>query len=109
MTSFAVPTQPSIHPTDRNIFLALQVSDVLSTLIGFSLGFPEANPILRWFFPLFGVEFGLVVGKFLTASACYTFAVSRKKPMWKFVNVGFSLVVLWNIFGIALKLLSSAL
>ena len=91
----------------RHYFLFLQFADVLTTLFAFSIGLGEANPVLRWFFPIFGPVMGLVVGKLLTVMVMMAFMMTRKTPNWNFVNKCFLVVVGWNITIIGFTILGA--
>jgi len=102
MCYLVVMVSLSIAKMNRNHwrFAALQVADVVSTLIGFSVGLSEANPAISQFFPSMGPVAGLIFGKLLTVSVILGFFVVRPSAntdkKWNFVNRLFTLIVLWN-------------
>lgn len=78
------------------VFLYLQVLDVVSTLIGFSLGNTEASPFIRLLIQ-WGPVTGLIVSK-LFAVACLSACILLKR--WEFIrwiNYWYSALVLWNL------------
>jgi hypothetical protein len=87
------------------VFLYLQILDVVSTLIGFSLGNTEASPfirlLLRW-----GPVTGLVCSK-LFAAGCLLVCIQLNR--WGFIrwiNYWYAALVTWNLY-IILKVLNS--
>lgn len=82
-----------------SVFLYLQVLDVLSTLIGFSLGNTEASPfvrlLVRW-----GPVAGLALSKGIAislAAACFAF---KKTGLIRLINYWYALLVIWNLYTI---------
>jgi hypothetical protein len=71
-----------MNPNERrwiSVFLYLQVLDVLSTLIGFSLGNTEASPFVRLMIR-FGPVAGLVLSKAVAvALVAVCFAIKRTR------------------------------
>ena len=45
------------------ILLVIDVLDVLSTFLGFKIGFVEANSFPQWLITIFGPMLGLITGK----------------------------------------------
>jgi hypothetical protein len=90
------------NPADRlllEVFLYLQILDVGSTLIGFSLGNTEASPfirlLIRW-----GPVTGLVCSK-LFAGACLLVCILLNR--WGFIrwiNYWYAALVAWNLYVI---------
>ena len=87
-------------------FLYLQVLDVLSTLIGFSLGNTEASPfvrlMIRW-----GPVWGLVLSKVAAlglAAACFAF---KRTPLIRVINYWYAALVIWNLYTVLAVLLAS--
>jgi len=87
-------------------FLFLQVLDVLSTLIGFSLGNAEASPfvrlMIRW-----GPVTGLVLSKVVAmgiAAACFAF---KKPKLIRVINYWFAALVIWNLYTVLAVLLTT--
>ena len=87
------------------VFLYLQILDVMSTLVGFSLGNMEASPfirlLIRW-----GPVTGLVCSK-LVATGCLLMCILLNR--WAFVrwiNYWYAALVTWNLY-IILRVLNS--
>jgi hypothetical protein len=79
-----------------SIFVYLQILDVLSTLIGFSLGNTEASPFVR-LLVRFGPVAGLVLSKVVAlglVAAC--FALKRMR-MIRFINYWYAGLIVWNL------------
>jgi hypothetical protein len=78
------------------IFLYLQILDVLSTLIGFSLGNTEASPFVRLlirFGPVAGLALSKVVALGLVA-ACF---MLKRMRMVRFINYWYAGLIFWNL------------
>jgi hypothetical protein len=78
------------------VFLYLQVLDVVSTLIGFSLGNSEASPFIRLLIH-WGPVTGLILSK-LFAVACLSACIVLKR--WDFIrwiNYWYAALVMWNL------------
>ena len=67
------------------LLFALNIYDVYSTYILLNLGYNEANPIVRWFIEIFGVDFSLLFIKLLTFS--YLTIITIKIIIKKFNNI----------------------
>jgi hypothetical protein len=79
------------------IFVYLQILDVLSTLIGFSLGNTEASPFVRLlvrFGPVAGLALSKVVALGLVA-ACF---MLKRMRMIRFINYWYAGLIVWNLF-----------
>jgi len=87
-------------------FLYLQVLDVLSTLIGFSLGNTEASPfvrlMIRWG-PMTGLALSKVVAIGLVA-VCYALKRTR---LIRLINFWYAALVLWNLYTVFTTLTGS--
>ena len=90
-------------PADRKesrliwkVFIALQVADVLTTLLGIRLGAVEASPFVRALIHSSSPTTGLLACK-LIALAIAAIALTMRRPrVIKLANIGFSALVLWN-------------
>ena len=98
-------TGSAVGRTLLEVFLYLQILDVMSTLIGFSLGNTEASPfirlLIRW-----GPVTGLVCSK-LFAAGCLTICILLHR--WGFIrwiNYWYAALVMWNLV-IILRVLNS--
>jgi Domain of unknown function (DUF5658) len=89
-----------VHPGERRllieIFLYLQVLDILTTLLGFSLGITEASPfiqlMIRW-----GPLQGLLLSKILAACLAAACLAIRKRNLIRWINYWYAALVIWNL------------
>ena len=79
------------------VFLYLQVLDVLSTLIGFSLGNGEASPfvrlLIRW-----GPVNGLLLSKIVAVGLASVCLLLRRRKLIHWINYGYAALVVWNLY-----------
>src|SRR5579872_2675759 len=74
------------------VFLYLQVLDILTTLIGFSLGNTEASPFVRLMVH-WGPFTGLVLSKILAASLAFTCLLLRRRRLILLINYWYAAVI----------------
>ena len=86
------------------VFLYLQVLDVLSTLIGFSLGNGEASPMVRLMIR-WGPLNGLLAAKIVAAALAGLCLLLRRRKLILWINYFFAALVVWNLYTI-LRVLS---
>ncbi len=87
------------------VFLYLQILDVLSTLIGFRLGNAEASPFIRLLI-LWGPVAGLAASKLLAVGlvlVCYRLG---RTALIRWINYWYGALILWNLSAV-LRVLSS--
>jgi len=80
-------------------FLYLQALDVLSTLIGFSLGNTEASPFIRLMIrwgPMTGLALSKAVAVGLVA-LCYALKRTR---LIRLINFWYAALVIWNLYTV---------
>jgi hypothetical protein len=79
------------------VFLYLQVLDVLTTLIGFSLGNGEASPmvrlLIRW-----GPLNGLLISKIVAVAVAAVCLMLRRRKLILWINYWYAAVVAWNLY-----------
>ncbi|HVN05850.1 MAG TPA: DUF5658 family protein [Bryobacteraceae bacterium] len=78
------------------VFLYLQVLDLLTTLIGFKLGLAEASPFIRALLR-FGPVAALILAKVMAlvlAGACVTL---HKPRLIRWVSYWFAGLIAWNL------------
>ena len=87
------------------VFLYLQVLDILSTLIGFSLGNPEASPfirlLIRW-----GPVPGLILSKIFAVGLAALCLKLNKRVLIRYINYWYAALVVWNLYT-TLRVLNS--
>ena len=78
------------------IFIYLQVLDLLTTIIGLRLGLGEASPFIRGlisFGPALAVMLSKVVA-FLLVGICFAL---KRRPLIKRINYGYAALAVWNL------------
>lgn len=103
---WSVPNVPTAIRRFTNVlplFITLQCLDVLTTLVFLRRGVAEGNPLMGWAFSHAHAPWmSLVVAKLaavLIAHYCYRYG--RMRLLWR-ANIGYSLVVAWNLVTIAI-------
>jgi hypothetical protein len=76
----------------RWTFVALQVLDLLTTMVAFHVGAFEANPLVAHLTVLFGRFRGVLIGKLIAIAI----AMGVRRSVWV-VNVLYTLIVSWNV------------
>ena len=78
------------------LFLFLQLLDVITTLIGFEIGLAEASPFVRYVMQM-GPMTGLLISKVI-AILLATFCVwSGRYRVIRYINYWYAALVMWNI------------
>ena len=81
----------------RWTFVALQLLDLLTTLVAFHVGAFEVNPLVA----LLTVKFGRVRGVLISKVIAVAIAMGVRKLLWV-VNLFYAFVVGWNILMLTL-------
>lgn len=85
------------------VFVVLQCLDVLTTLLFLSKGIQEGNPLLSWALPFAHAPWmGLVAAKLLATFIGFYFYYQGKFAALRLANMGYSLIVGWNLLTIAM-------
>lgn len=82
--------------TAFQIFVYLQLLDVLTTLLGLRLGAQEASPVVRWLMaahPLAALGISKAAAFLLVATALWT----RRLRVLSWANYWFAALVVWNV------------
>ena len=87
------------------VFFYLQVLDVLSTLIGFSLGNTEASPFIRVLIQ-WGPITGLLVSKLFALALAGLCFMLRRGALFRWINYWYAALVAWNLITV-LRVLNS--
>jgi hypothetical protein len=87
------------------LFLALQIADVLTTLVGFSLGLGEASPFVRMLLGVGPIP-GLLITKAVVLMLCMGLLITGRSLQK--ANVWFCLLVGWNLVLIFIRGLGMA-
>jgi len=92
----------TLRPSALQLFVALQCLDALTTLVFLRMGLTEGNPMMIWALKdAHAPWLGLIVTKtaaVLIGLYCYR---NRRMKLLRRANKGYSLVVGWNLVGIA--------
>ncbi len=87
------------------LFLYLQVLDIMSTLIGFSLGSTEASPFIRMLIR-WGPINGLIISKIFAAGLAIVCVYLKRRVLLRWINYWYAALVMWNLYTI-LRVLNS--
>ena len=77
------------------VFLYLQVLDLLTTLIGLRLGASEASPFVRWLMQI-GPATGLIFCKLMALSLVGICFWLKKARVIRWASYWYALLVVWN-------------
>jgi hypothetical protein len=83
------------------VFLYLQVLDLLTTLVGFKLGISEASPFIRSLLH-FGPSFAVAVSKILAVGLAGICVGLQRSYLVRWINYWYAGLVIWNLFNILL-------
>jgi hypothetical protein len=78
------------------VFIYLQLLDVITTLVGMRLGLSEASPFIRWLMRL-GPAAGLVASKLLALVLCGACIWLNKRHLVRWINYWYAGLVVWNM------------
>lgn len=87
------------------VFLYLQVLDLMTTLAGFSLGNTEASPFIRLLIR-FGPLAGLIYSKLFATGLALMCVVLHRGALIRWINYWYAALVIWNLLTI-LRVLNS--
>jgi hypothetical protein len=86
------------------IFVVLQITDLLTTVLALKLGGAEQNSMVRALMSV-GPYKGLILSKLIVLSLALGFALSKKQAAIRNANVVFAAIVAWNL-TVIVRLLS---
>ena len=86
------------------IFLYLQLLDVLSTLIGFSLGNTEASPFIRLMIQ-WGPVAGLALSKAVALGLIAVCFAMKRMRIIRFINYWYAGLIFWNLLVVLTALI----
>ena len=89
-------------------FFYLQVLDVLSTLIGFSLGNSEASPFIRLMIR-WGPLAGLAISKLVAIGLAAVCVAFKRTAMIRIINYWYAALVIWNLYIVLTVLMGTGL
>ena len=79
------------------VFLYLQILDILSTLIGFSLGNTEASPFVRLLIH-WGPLAGVVLSKIVAVGIAFICLLLHRRKLILWINYFYAALVVWNLY-----------
>ena len=79
------------------VFIYLQLLDLLTTLVGFKLGASEASPFIRALMHA-GPAFGVVASKVLALGLGALCVYARKQHLIRWATYWYGALVVWNLF-----------
>ncbi|MBI1899179.1 MAG: hypothetical protein HYZ57_20980 [Acidobacteria bacterium] len=78
------------------VFLYLQVLDLLTTLVGFKLGLSEASPFVRYLIG-WGPAAGVLLSKIVAVTLAGICIAVRKTHIIGWINYWYAALVVWNL------------
>jgi len=93
---------PSLREEVRvsiKFFIYLQVLDLLTTLVGFKLGVPEASPFVRSLMH-FGAGFAVAVSKIMAICLAGLCMALNRTHLVKWINYWYAALIIWNLCSI---------
>jgi hypothetical protein len=106
--SVTVTVQPTTNSAIANhfgalqLFLYLQVLDLVTTLVGFRLGASELSPFVRWLTEI-GPATGVLLSKVVAVGLAAFCVITARYRTIRLINYWYAGLVLWNL-GILLLL-----
>jgi hypothetical protein len=84
------------------LFLYLQVLDLLTTLVGFKLGICEASPFVRSLMH-FGPGIAVAVSKFAAITLAGLCVALNRSHLIRWINYWYAALIIWNLCSILLS------
>ena len=81
------------------VFLYLQVLDLLTTLVGFKLGISEASPFIRSLLH-FGPSFAVAASKIVAVGLAGICVYLQRSYLVRWINYWYAGLVIWNLCNI---------
>lgn len=78
------------------VFIYLQLLDLMTTLVGFELGLGEASPFVRWMMNA-GPEVGVLASKAIAVFLGGVCIWMGKTQLIRWINYWFAGLVVWNL------------
>jgi hypothetical protein len=80
----------------NQVFIYLQLLDLLTTLVGFKLGAAEASPFIRALMHL-GPAFGVAASKVVALGLGGVCVYAGKHQLLRFITYWYGALVVWNL------------
>jgi hypothetical protein len=81
------------------LFLYLQVLDLLTTLVGFKLGISEASPFVRSLMH-FGPGIAVAASKVAAVTLAGICMALNRSYLIRWINYWYAALIIWNLFSI---------
>jgi len=81
------------------VFLYLQILDLLTTLVGLKLGISEASPFIRSLLH-FGPSFAVASSKFVAVGLAGICVALHRSYLVRWINYWYAGLVIWNLCNI---------
>jgi hypothetical protein len=81
------------------VFIYLQLLDLLTTLVGFKLGASEVSPFIRSLLPL-GPVVAVTLSKFVAIALAATCMALNRHRLVRWINYWYAALVVWNLCSI---------
>jgi hypothetical protein len=81
------------------VFLYLQILDLLTTLVGLKLGISEASPFIRSLLH-FGPSFAVAASKFVAVGLAGICVGLHRSYLVRWINYWYAGLVIWNLCNI---------
>lgn len=85
-------------------FFALQIADVVTTMVFLSMGLAETNPLTSFFIEHLGAFGGLLVLKALAIAIALSCKMTSHPVFVRRINIFYVIVVLMNVLTICNKI-----
>ena len=92
----AIPFPVERVQPEIQIFLYLQVLDLLTTLIGFRIGLGEASPFVRLLIG-FGPVAGVMASKAIAIGLAAYCLLNKRERVIRWINYWYAALVVWNL------------
>ncbi|MEO8052938.1 MAG: DUF5658 family protein [Acidobacteriota bacterium] len=79
------------------VFLYLQLLDIMSTMIGFSLGNTEASPFVRLLVH-WGPLAGVVFSKMIAVGLAFVCLMLHQRKLILWINYFYAALIVWNLY-----------
>ena len=106
-TGTATSTKPELSNGVIVVFVALQLLDIITTLLGLGAGAHEANFTVAWLMQL-GPGAGLLVAKFLGYLILVVAVATGRTRVIRKLNFLFAGIVTWNLVVLWIQRLGTA-
>lgn len=95
------------NTADLQLFLYLQVLDLMTTLVGFRIGAAEASPfiglLMQW-----GPAAGVVASKFIALGLAAICLRAGRRHVIRWISYWYAGLVVWNLFVILIHAAGAA-